>query len=63
MMLSGNSVKTLRRSYDELHEPLRLTMLSGNWAQLSGGCVTALSDPSSPLPPLVRSVRDGRETV
>ena len=28
-MLSGNGVKTQRRSYDGLHDPRRLTMLSG----------------------------------
>ena len=33
-MLSGNWVKTLRCSYDELYDPLRLTMLSGNGAQV-----------------------------
>ena len=32
-MLSGNGVNTQRRSYDELHNPRRLTMLSGNGAQ------------------------------
>ena len=32
-MLSGNGVKTQQRSYDELHDPRRLTMLSGNGAQ------------------------------
>ena len=32
-MLSGNGVKTVRCSYDALHDPLRLTMLSGNGAQ------------------------------
>ena len=33
-MLSGNGVKTVRCSYDELHEPLRLTMLreTGPWS-------------------------------
>ena len=31
-MLPGNGVKTLRCSYDELYDPLRLTMLSGNGA-------------------------------
>ena len=31
-MLSGNRVKTLRCSYDELYEALRLTMLWGNRA-------------------------------
>ena len=29
-ILSGNMVKTLQWSYDELYDPLRLTMLSGN---------------------------------
>ena len=32
-MLSGNGVKTLLCSYNELYDPLRLTMLSGNGAQ------------------------------
>ena len=31
-MLSGNGVKTQRRSYDGLHDPRRITMLSGNRA-------------------------------
>ena len=32
-MLSGNGVKTVRCSYDQLCDPLRLKMLSGNGAQ------------------------------
>jgi hypothetical protein len=32
-MLSGNGVKNVRCSCDALHDPLRLTMLSGNGAQ------------------------------
>ena len=31
-MLSGNAVKTLRCPFDALHDPLRLTTLSGNGA-------------------------------
>ena len=31
-MLSGNAVKTLRGPFDALHDPLRLTTLSGNGA-------------------------------
>ena len=34
-MLSENGVKTQRCLYDEIYEPLRLTMLSGNGAQIS----------------------------
>jgi hypothetical protein len=32
-MLSGNGVKTVRCSFDALHDPLRLKTLSGNGAQ------------------------------
>ena len=31
-MLSGNGVKTVRCSYDALHDPFRLTIVSGNGA-------------------------------
>ena len=34
-MLSGNGVKTVQCSYDELHEPLRPTMLSEKWAHVT----------------------------
>ncbi|CAL8234309.1 unnamed protein product [Boreogadus saida] len=34
-MLSGNAVKTLRCPFDALHDPLRLTTLSGNGALVS----------------------------
>jgi hypothetical protein len=36
-MLSGNAVKTLRCPFDALHDPLRLTTLSGNGAQIQLG--------------------------
>ena len=44
-MLSGNAVKTLRCPFDALHDPLRLTTLSGNGA-LSCFRVSNISAPT-----------------